>query len=72
MSVNLDEIEGVFNLAFRFPGLTVTSSEWSFLVFVPCFLSKEAVEALDGVGGIGDSGRGRSSKEKIERSSPFH
>lgn len=77
-SVRREEMEGVFNFAFRFPGLTVDSSENSFLVLGPDFGSRkesddnEADESLRGVGGIGERGKGRSSSEKIERSSPFH
>ena len=71
-SVSFDEIEGVFNLSFRFPGFTVESSEKSLFVLGPAFWSKVVVDSLVGVGGIGERGNGRSSKEKIDRSSPFH
>ena len=70
-SVSLDDIEGVFKEAFRFPGFTVDSSEFSLLVLGPA-LSSVTVEPLVGVGGIGESGKGRSSREKMDRSSPFH
>lgn len=67
-SESLDEIDGVFKLALRLPGLTVDSSEFSLLVFGP---SRVVVDSL-GVGGMGESGRGRSSRENIDKSSPFH
>lgn len=72
LSVCLDVIEGVFKAAFKLPGFTVDSSEFCFLVFGPAFWStSDEVDSL-GMEGLGSSGSGKSSKEKIERSSPFH
>jgi hypothetical protein len=71
-SVALEEIDGVFSLTFRLPGFTLETSEFSFLVFGPAFKTNDVVELLVGEGGIGESGRGRSSSEKMDKSSPFH
>lgn len=70
LSVTSDEIEGVFNLDFKLPGLIVDPSEISFFVLDPA--SKVVVDAFIGVGGTAESGSGRSSREKIDKSSPFH
>jgi hypothetical protein len=56
----------------RFKGVTIVSPESSFLVLGPAVLSSVVVDSLAGLRGKGESGSGRSSKEKIERSSPFH
>lgn len=71
LSVCCEDIEGVFSFDFRFPGFTVDWLEKSFLVVGPA-LSKVVEESLVGVGGRGDNGSGRSSREKIDKSSPFH
>lgn len=71
--MGVDEIEGVLSLAFKLPGLTVDSSEFSFLVAAPAaFSSKEVVDSFLGVDGLDSRGSGRSSWEKIDKSSPFH
>jgi hypothetical protein len=72
--VGVDEIEGVLSLAFKLPGLTVDSSESSFLVVAAAaaFSTNEVVDSFLGVGGVASRGSGRSSREKIDKSSPFH
>lgn len=58
-SVAFEEIEGVFSLSLMLPGLTVDSSENSLFVLGPDLGTKLVVDWLfEGVGGIGDSGRG--------------
>ncbi len=71
-SESFDEIDGVFSLALMLPGFTVDSSENSFLVFGPAFGTRLVEEPFTGEGGIGESGKGRSSRENIDKSSPFH
>lgn len=72
LSVCFDEIEGVLSVAFKLPGFTVDSSEFCFLVFGPVVWStSDELDSL-GVEGLASSGKGKSSREKIERSSPFH
>ena len=71
-----DEIEGVKSLFFRVSGMTGDVSVERLSENAGELLSTETVEAL-GVGpgtsefGSGWRGRGLSSSEKIERSSPF-
>jgi hypothetical protein len=56
----------------KFPGFTFNSAESSLLIPGPGFCTRLEVDPFEGVGGTVESGRGRSSKEKIDRSSPFH
>lgn len=71
-----DEMEGVESLFFRVSGMTGDASVERLSEKAGEFLSTETVEAL-GVGpgtselGSGWRGRGLSSSEKMERSSPF-
>lgn len=67
-----DEIEGVFNLSFRLPGFTADSSENAFFDIGPALWTKLVVDPLEGEGGSGDRGKGWSSNEKMDKSSPFH
>lgn len=70
------EMEGVESLVFKVSGMTGDVSVERLSENAGEFLSKETVEAL-GVGlgtselGSGWRGRGLSSSEKMERSSPF-
>lgn len=69
--IGSDEIDGArFDL--RLEGVTAVSFESSFFVLGPALISNLVVESLDNLRGKGESGSGWSSKEKIERSSPFH
>tara|TARA_R110002060_G_scaffold6876_8_gene10423 strand:- start:1621 stop:1818 length:198 start_codon:yes stop_codon:yes gene_type:complete len=53
-----EEIEGVFNLSFRLPGLTADSSEKAFFDMGPALWTRLVDDPFDGVGGIGDNGSG--------------
>lgn len=53
-SVTLDEIEAVLNLAFRFPGFTVDSSEFPLSSADRAFGTKNAVDPLDGAAAAGE------------------
>jgi hypothetical protein len=64
-------IEGVLNFAFRFPGFTTDLSTFSRALSPVCS-SKDAEDSFDGAAAPGERGSGMSSREKIERSSPFH
>lgn len=72
-----DEMEGVESLFLKVSGITGDVSVERLSEYAGEFLSTETVEAL-GVGpgtselGSGWRGRGLSSSEKMERSSPFH
>jgi hypothetical protein len=67
-----EDMEGVLSLFLMFPGLTVDSFENSFFVLGPAFDPRLEDESFVGDGGRGESGRGRSSNENIDKSSPFH
>jgi len=70
-SVTWEEMEGVFKLACRFPGFTPDSSELSN--FDGNFLwVSDAVDSFVSECGMGETGKGRSSIEKMDKSSPFH
>lgn len=73
---NFEDIEGVLNRLLRLLGFTVASSENSFLVLGPASATRFVEEPFGGDDGIergrGDKGRGLSSRENIDRSSPFH
>lgn len=71
-SEGFEEMDGVLSLSFMLPGLTVDSSEKSRFVLGPALGTRLAVESVGGELGMGESGRGWSSREKMERSSPFH
>lgn len=68
----LEDIDGVVNLFLMFPGLIVAWLENSFLVLGSAFDLAEEDESTDEDRGTGERGNGLSSKEKIDRSSPFH
>ena len=70
-SVTCEEMDGVFRLACKFPGFTFKSSELSNLE-VNFFWASDVVDSFNREWGIGETGRGRSSSEKMDRSSPFH
>lgn len=71
-SETFEEIEGVFNWALMFPGLTVDSFENSFFVLGPAFGARLEEESFAGEGGRGERGSALSSKENMDKSSPFH
>jgi hypothetical protein len=67
-----EDMEGVLSLSLIFPGFTVDSIEKSFFARGPAFKPRLEDESFVGEGGSGERGNGWSSKEKIDRSSPFH
>ena len=64
-------IEGVLNFDFKLRGVIVDLSRFSRICDTVCG-SRDAVDSLDGIDVVADGGKVRSSRENIDKSSPFH
>ena len=68
----LETMDGVLRFTFRLVGLIADPLEYPRFMLGEESSARLVDDLLDGVGGRCERGRGRSSNEEMDRSSPFH